>query len=91
MARIIPDQAQPELFRCTESFAVQIDGISTVFTAGAEVLGTDPILKTHGQFFEAAAARLLRQHVVEHTTAEPGAEPRHIVAPHAASSREHEK
>jgi len=43
-----------------------------VFGAGSEVMGDDPILRTHAHHFEPAAAQVLRRSRVEQATAAPG-------------------
>ena len=42
------------LFRCTESFTIFRDGVPDVYAAGLLVNGDEPILDTHGQYFEQA-------------------------------------
>lgn len=62
-----------EVYRCTESFTTwSAAGVPRVLAAGDEVLSDDPAVKTHAQFFEPAAARLVARRVVEQATAEPG-------------------
>ena len=87
MARTAPAGAEaPALHRCTESFAVFVDGVPLVYSEGAEVLGDDPILRTHSAMFEPAAARLVRAGRVERATAEPGEKRAPLVDPPAQGS-----
>lgn len=63
---------QRHMFRCVGAFAVYRDGVPHVYADGVEVLDDDPILKTHREHFEPAAARVLRRPRVEQATAAPG-------------------
>jgi hypothetical protein len=62
--------------RCIEPFATASQrGVSRVYAAGDEVLDDDPILRTHGKFFEDAEVELQRRRgheAVERATAAPG-------------------
>ena len=63
----MPRQSNPRaVFACVEPFVIFRDGIPDVYAAGREVLGDDPILRTHGHAFVDVAAR------VEAATAAPG-------------------
>ncbi len=67
--------AQPRMFRCTESFAFFRDGRPHVFAGGQEVLEGDPVLSTHGAFFEAAedaVSRRASKRTAEAASAAPG-------------------
>lgn len=65
------EEQQRQLYRCTNPFAVVRAGVPEVYGADAEVLDDDPILKTHRDHFEPAAARALRRSRVEQATAAP--------------------
>lgn len=54
-------ESQPRMFRCTESFAYFQDGRPHVFAGGQEVLEGDPVLASHGAFFEAAEDAVSRR------------------------------
>lgn len=69
MSRSASRSDQPELYRCIEPFSVFRNGVPLVFNGNTEVLGDDPILKTHRSHFEPAANRL---RAVEQATAAPG-------------------
>ncbi len=59
------------LFRCTESFTIFRDGVPDVYAAGLLVNGDEPILDTHGQYFEQASATFPRARS-EVADADPG-------------------
>lgn len=61
-----------EIYRCVEAFAIYRDGVPVVYGNGAEVMGSDPILRTHRLHFEPAVERVLRRSGVEQATAAPG-------------------
>lgn len=71
MARA-PRTDASEIYRCVEAFAIYRDNVPVVFANGAEVMGSDPILKTHRSHFQPAVDLVLRRQGVEQATAEPG-------------------
>lgn len=79
MAR--PARVEPsEIYRCVEAFAIFRGGVPAVYSDGFEVLGSDPILRTHRAHFQPATDQILRRQSVEQATAAPG-EMRSITSP----------
>lgn len=67
MSRPAANSVNPRaVYRCVEPFAVYRDGVPDVYGTDREVLGDDPILRTHGHAFVDVAAR------IEAATAAPG-------------------
>lgn len=86
MART-PRPEPTAIYRCTEAFAVFRNGAPVVFPHGFEVLGSDPILRTHLTHFQPAVDAILRRTAVEQATAAPG-ELRAPVLPPATAPEE---
>jgi hypothetical protein len=87
MART-PRPEPAAIYRCTEAFAIFRNGAPVVFPHDYEVLGSDPILRTHLAHFQPAAEAILRRRTaVEQATAAPG-ELRAPVLPPATAPEE---
>jgi hypothetical protein len=61
MPRGVPREDPRTLFACREPFARFVGGVPEVYSAGRHVLGDDPILLTHRQFFVEAAELVTAQ------------------------------
>jgi hypothetical protein len=68
----LPRPDSNEIFRCVAPFAIYRNGVPVVFSDGYEVMGSDPILRTHREHFQPAVERILRRQAVEQATAAPG-------------------
>lgn len=79
-----PATSDRTVYQCIDPFAVfRADGVPEVYAIGRQVLGTDPILRTHRHAFADVAD------VVEAAVARPG-ERRHVHIPPASAVTEQE-
>lgn len=61
-----------EVYRCVEAFAVFDGNVPRVYGFDDEILGDDPILKTHRAHFIPASEAVRRRSGIEQATAAPG-------------------